>query len=265
MSTIMLPIGSWIGSPAPIAAAIGCSMRYVWAAPARRAASSTARCSTWVIADGTQIKHPGPVEPVHARALEQQADHALRDLEVGDRAAAQWPHRDDVARRAADHLPRLLTHREHVLRAAVERDDRRLVQDDAAPARVHEGVRGTEIDREVARQGAAPSTRPDRARGARYSGASARSPRSNSSMLCSIVDRSAVAHQHDHDADRAGGDGEQEESHDAPTTRLDPTDRMLFDGPVGAARPVLLLPDRNGLLEGVDAEPCRFERRRAMR
>ena len=26
-STIMLPSGSWIGSPAPIAAAIGCSMR----------------------------------------------------------------------------------------------------------------------------------------------------------------------------------------------------------------------------------------------
>ena len=54
-SITMLPIGSWIGSPAPIAAAIGCSMRYVCAAPARRAASSTARCSTWVIADGTQI------------------------------------------------------------------------------------------------------------------------------------------------------------------------------------------------------------------
>ena len=55
MSTTMLPSGSWIGSDAPIAAAIGCSMRYVCAAPARRAASSTARCSTWVIADGTQI------------------------------------------------------------------------------------------------------------------------------------------------------------------------------------------------------------------
>ena len=55
MSTTMLPIGSWIGRPAPIAAAIGCSMRKVCAAPARRAASSTARCSTCVMADGTQI------------------------------------------------------------------------------------------------------------------------------------------------------------------------------------------------------------------
>ena len=41
---------------------------------------------------------PRAIQPVHARALEQQADHALRDLEVGDRAAAQWPDRDDVAR-----------------------------------------------------------------------------------------------------------------------------------------------------------------------
>jgi rod shape-determining protein MreB len=35
--------------------AIGCSNRKVCAAPARRAASSTARCSTGVMADGTQI------------------------------------------------------------------------------------------------------------------------------------------------------------------------------------------------------------------
>ncbi len=44
-----------MGSDAPIAAAIGCSMRKVCAAPARRAASSTARCSTCVMADGTQM------------------------------------------------------------------------------------------------------------------------------------------------------------------------------------------------------------------
>jgi hypothetical protein len=55
-STIMLPSGSWIGSDAPMAAAIGCSIRNVWAAPARRAASTTARCSTCVIADGTQMR-----------------------------------------------------------------------------------------------------------------------------------------------------------------------------------------------------------------
>ena len=83
-----------------------------------------------MIADGTQISTRAPVEPVDARPLEEQPDHALGDLEVGDRAAAQRPHGDDVAGRAPDHLPRLVAHREHVLGPAVERDDRRLVEDD---------------------------------------------------------------------------------------------------------------------------------------
>ena len=55
MSTIMLPVGSVIGSPAPIAAAIACSIRYTSVAPARRAESRTARFSTCVISDGTEM------------------------------------------------------------------------------------------------------------------------------------------------------------------------------------------------------------------
>ena len=43
MSTTMLAIGSLIGSPAPIAAAMGCSISCASAAPARLAASVTAR------------------------------------------------------------------------------------------------------------------------------------------------------------------------------------------------------------------------------
>ena len=125
------------------------------------------------------------VEPVDARALEQQTDHALRDVEVGDRTAAQRPHGHDVARCAADHLPGFLAHGEHILRAAVERDDRRLVEDDSLRARVYERVRRTKIDREVARQGVA-SYSAGRRRRDDFSGASARRPRSNSSMLCSI-------------------------------------------------------------------------------
>ena len=54
MSTIMFPVGSPTGSPAPIAAAIGSSIRYAWRAPAARVASSTARFSTPVTPDGTQ-------------------------------------------------------------------------------------------------------------------------------------------------------------------------------------------------------------------
>ena len=50
-------------------------------------------------------QHPGALQPRDARALEQHADEALRDLEVGDGAAAQRTDRDDVPGRAADHLP----------------------------------------------------------------------------------------------------------------------------------------------------------------
>ena len=52
MSTIRLPDGSLTGRPAPIAAAIGSSMRRAQRAPAFRAASRTARFSTSVTPDG---------------------------------------------------------------------------------------------------------------------------------------------------------------------------------------------------------------------
>ncbi len=52
MSTMRLPVGSLTGSPAPIAAAIGSSMRRAQRAPALRAASRTARFSTSVTPDG---------------------------------------------------------------------------------------------------------------------------------------------------------------------------------------------------------------------
>ena len=56
MSTTMLPVGSCTGSPTPIAAAMGSSMMYAgFRAPADSAASCTARCSTPVTPDGTQI------------------------------------------------------------------------------------------------------------------------------------------------------------------------------------------------------------------
>ena len=56
MSTIMFPVGSCTGSPAPMAAAIGSSMiRAGLRAPANSAASCTARCSTPVTPEGTQM------------------------------------------------------------------------------------------------------------------------------------------------------------------------------------------------------------------
>ena len=59
MSTIMFPVGSATGSPAPIAAAIGSSIRYALRAPAFSVASSTARFSTPVTPDGTHTTTRG--------------------------------------------------------------------------------------------------------------------------------------------------------------------------------------------------------------
>ena len=59
MSTTMLPVGSATGRPAPIAAAMGSSMRYAWRAPADRVASSTARFSTPVTPEGTHTTTRG--------------------------------------------------------------------------------------------------------------------------------------------------------------------------------------------------------------
>ena len=151
-SITMLPIGSWIGSPAPIAAAIGCSIRY--GLRRARAPRGFEHGPLLDVRDGRRHadQHPRAIQAVDAGALEQQPDHALRDVEVGDRAAAQGPHRDDVAGRAADHLPRLLPHREHVLRAAVERDHRRLVEDDpprSARTPACSPYRGRSRDRET--------------------------------------------------------------------------------------------------------------------
>ena len=60
MSTIIDAVGSTIGRPAPIPAAIGSSTRYTRRAPARSAESRTARFSTAVIPEGTAITTLGP-------------------------------------------------------------------------------------------------------------------------------------------------------------------------------------------------------------
>ena len=60
MSTTMLPVGSCTGRPAPMAAAMGSSMMNAGLrAPADSAASCTARCSTPVMPDGTQMTMRG--------------------------------------------------------------------------------------------------------------------------------------------------------------------------------------------------------------
>ena len=68
MSTIMLPTASVVGKPLPMAAAIGSSMTVTWRAPALAAAWRTARRSTSVTPEGTQMTTRG-----RARMLLPQA------------------------------------------------------------------------------------------------------------------------------------------------------------------------------------------------
>ena len=102
---------------------------------------------------GHADQNPGALHAGDPGPGEDEADQPLGDLEVGDRAAAQRPDRHDVPGGAPDHVPRLVAHGEDVLGAAVQRDDGRLVEDDPLAPRVHEGVRGSEVDGEVARHG----------------------------------------------------------------------------------------------------------------
>ncbi len=68
MSTIMLPVGSVMGSPAPMAAATGSSTRYTSLAFARRVLSRTARRSTGVISAGTPTTTRGRIQPLRRLA-----------------------------------------------------------------------------------------------------------------------------------------------------------------------------------------------------
>ena len=152
MSTIRLPDGSLTGRPAPIAAAIGSSIRRAQRAPALSAASRTARFSTSVTPDGmpSSIRGRG-ISPTRSwTLLDEVLDHLLGHVEVADDAVAERPDRDDVGRRPADHPLRLGPDREDPLRLRVDRDDRRLAHHDPAVADVDQRVGGPEVDPDVA-------------------------------------------------------------------------------------------------------------------
>src|SRR5690606_8712239 len=83
------------------------------------------------------------------RPLDEIAQHALGDLEVGDHPVFEGADRDDVAGCAADHALGLDTHGHDLLGGGVDGHDRRLVEHDAAAADIHQCVGGAEVDRHV--------------------------------------------------------------------------------------------------------------------
>ena len=84
------------------------------------------------------------------RLSDEVAQQPLGGLEIGDHAVAQRPDRGDVGRGAAQHRVRRVPDRLGLVALRVDGDDGRLVDDDAAPRREHDGVRRTEVDCEVA-------------------------------------------------------------------------------------------------------------------
>jgi hypothetical protein len=78
------------------------------------------------------------------------AEHLLGDIEVGDHAVLERPDCLDRPWGTAEHPLGIDADRVHVAGCRVDRDHRGLGEHDAAPAHVHERVRGAEVNRHVA-------------------------------------------------------------------------------------------------------------------
>ncbi len=167
MSTIMLPVGSLTGSPAPIAAAIGSSISRgpAGAGVHRRIAHGALLHLGHARRDAEQHARARDQPDAVVHLVHEVLDHLLGDVEVADDAVAQRPHGDDVGRRAADHALRLGADREHLASLGVDRDDARLADDDAAVAHVDQRVGGAEVDPDVAGEQAEQSVQAEHLRG----------------------------------------------------------------------------------------------------
>jgi hypothetical protein len=153
MSTIMFPPGSWMGSPAPMAAGHRL-LDQVHLARARLH-GGIAHGALLDLGDprGNADHDAGPhqgLPPMHL--ADEVVQHLLRHVEVGDDAVLERADGGDIAWGPAEHGLGLVTHRQHRVIGVVDGDDRRLVHHDAFAANVHEGVRGAQIDGEIVRE-----------------------------------------------------------------------------------------------------------------
>ena len=83
------------------------------------------------------------------RLLNEVAEHALGDFEVGDDAVLHRPDGDDIARRAAEHFFRFFADGFDLAVVLVDGDDGRLVDNDALSFGEDQRVRRPEIDGKV--------------------------------------------------------------------------------------------------------------------
>jgi hypothetical protein len=98
MSTTILPRDSWIGIPAPIAASTDSLTTYALRAPARIAASTTARRSVEVTPVGTETITSGLKKLILAhRFADKIFEHRLRHAIIGNHPVFERTIRDDLA------------------------------------------------------------------------------------------------------------------------------------------------------------------------
>ena len=103
---------------------------------------------------------PEEEEGVFLGDLDEPGEQALHHLEVRDHAVLHGTHRDDFAGGAAQHALGLGPDGQDLVGASLHGHDRGFVDDDSPPADVDQGVRGAEIDADIAgkeaKQGGGP-------------------------------------------------------------------------------------------------------------
>src|SRR5579871_4911111 len=80
---------------------------------------------------------------------DEVVQHQLGDIEIADDTVFEWPNRDDIRRRSANHAFGIRAYGQRSFCLGVDRDHRGLVDNNALTANQHERVRGPEIDADV--------------------------------------------------------------------------------------------------------------------
>ena len=104
-----------------------------------------------MISEGTPITIRGAGEAAAVVGLADEVlEHLLGHVEVGDDSVLHRPHERQNARRTAQHLLGLGTDRLDAVALVVHDHDRRLADDDAVRLGEDQGVRGPQVDCQVA-------------------------------------------------------------------------------------------------------------------
>src|ERR1044072_4103795 len=105
--------------------------------------------STTMFPCGSVIGSPAPIAAAVVRFTDKVLEHLLSHFKVGNHSVSHRPDGNDVARRPAQHLLRVLTDSLDSIRHLINSDNGGFAQYDAPSFGVHKGVGGAEIDGQV--------------------------------------------------------------------------------------------------------------------